>query len=72
MPRRLASPCRYALNHNVAKTMPPFFDGLIPEGWLLDIAQKTWKLDPFPTLKKGLLSRKKQEELEALMLQLIL
>lgn len=24
----------------------PFFDGLIPEGWLLDIAQKTWKLNP--------------------------
>jgi len=24
----------------------PFFDGLIPEGWLLDIAQKTWKIDP--------------------------
>ncbi len=24
----------------------PFFDGLIPEGWLLDIAQKNWKLDP--------------------------
>lgn len=23
----------------------PFFDGLIPEGWLLDIAEKTWKLD---------------------------
>ncbi len=23
----------------------PFFDGLIPEGWLLDIAQKSWKLD---------------------------
>jgi serine/threonine-protein kinase HipA len=23
-----------------------FFDGLIPEGWLLDIAQQTWKLDP--------------------------
>lgn len=23
----------------------PFFDGLIPEGWLLDIAQKNWKLD---------------------------
>lgn len=22
----------------------PFFDGLIPEGWLLDIAQKNWKL----------------------------
>ena len=24
----------------------PFFDGLIPEGWLLDIAADTWKLDP--------------------------
>ena len=24
----------------------PFFDGLIPEGWLLDIAEKTWKLNP--------------------------
>lgn len=24
----------------------PFFDGLIPEGWLLDIAEKNWKLDP--------------------------
>ena len=23
----------------------PFFDGLIPEGWLLDIAIKNWKLD---------------------------
>lgn len=29
-----------------SKTMIPFFDGLIPEGWLLDIAQKNWKLDP--------------------------
>ena len=26
--------------------MFPFFDGLIPEGWLLDIAQKNWKLNP--------------------------
>lgn len=24
----------------------PFFDGLIPEGWLLDIAEKSWKLNP--------------------------
>jgi serine/threonine-protein kinase HipA len=23
----------------------PFFDGLIPEGWLLHIAEKNWKLD---------------------------
>lgn len=24
----------------------PFFDGLIPEGWLLDIVEKNWKLNP--------------------------
>lgn len=24
----------------------PFFDGLIPEGWLLDVAQESWKLNP--------------------------
>jgi serine/threonine-protein kinase HipA len=24
----------------------PFFDGLIPEGWLLDIAGKYWKINP--------------------------
>ena len=24
----------------------PFFDGLIPEGWLLEIAEKNWKLNP--------------------------
>lgn len=24
----------------------PFFDGLIPEGWLLEIAVDNWKLDP--------------------------
>ncbi len=29
----------------VSKTMFPFFDGLIPEGWLLEIAQKNWKLN---------------------------
>ena len=23
----------------------PFFDGLIPEGWLLDIVEKNWKID---------------------------
>ena len=26
-------------------TLFPFFDGLIPEGWLLDIAVKSWKID---------------------------
>jgi len=29
-----------------SKTMFPFFDGLIPEGWLLKIAQENWKLNP--------------------------
>lgn len=29
----------------VDKNMIPFFDGLIPEGWLLNIAEKNWKLD---------------------------
>jgi len=24
----------------------PFFDGLIPEGWLLDVAADTWKISP--------------------------
>jgi serine/threonine-protein kinase HipA len=27
------------------KILFPFFDGLIPEGWLLDIAEKSWKID---------------------------
>ena len=26
--------------------MFPFFDGLIPEGWLLNIAQDNWKINP--------------------------
>jgi serine/threonine-protein kinase HipA len=30
----------------VSKTLFAFFDGLIPEGWLLDIAEKNWKLNP--------------------------
>jgi len=34
-------------------TMIPFFDGLIPEGWLLGITVKNWKLDP--TDRMGLL-----------------
>lgn len=28
-----------------SKILFPFFDGLIPEGWLLDIAEKNWKLN---------------------------
>lgn len=28
------------------KVLFPFFDGLIPEGWLLGIAENNWKLNP--------------------------
>lgn len=28
-----------------AKNLFPFFDGLIPEGWLLELGQKNWKLN---------------------------
>ena len=27
------------------KRLFPFFDGLIPEGWLLDIASKNWRIN---------------------------
>jgi serine/threonine-protein kinase HipA len=26
-------------------TLHPFFDGLIPEGWLLDVVERTWKVN---------------------------
>lgn len=29
----------------VSKVLFPFFDGLIPEGWLLDIAERSWKIN---------------------------
>lgn len=29
-----------------SKVLFPFFDGLIPEGWLLDIVVRNWKLNP--------------------------
>ena len=29
----------------VEKRLFPFFEGLIPEGWLLDIASKNWKIN---------------------------
>ena len=30
----------------IDKILFPFFDGLIPEGWLLDFATLNWKLNP--------------------------
>ncbi|NLD34323.1 MAG: phosphatidylinositol kinase [Clostridiales bacterium] len=28
-----------------SKVLFPFFDGLIPEGWLLDVVGRNWKMD---------------------------
>ncbi|GEO12220.1 HipA N-terminal domain-containing protein [Segetibacter aerophilus] len=43
-PISLTLPLRQA--SYVSNTMLPFFDGLIPEGWLLDITVKNWKVNP--------------------------
>lgn len=47
--RSLAKPVSLTLplqdKPHVNRTMIPFFDGLIPEGWLLEIAEKNWKLN---------------------------
>lgn len=37
-------PLRKEIYNN--ENMIPFFDGLIPEGWLLKIAVDNWKLNP--------------------------
>jgi serine/threonine-protein kinase HipA len=29
----------------LSTAMIPFFDGLIPEGWLLEVAERNWKLN---------------------------
>jgi serine/threonine-protein kinase HipA len=42
-PVSLSLPLQHETFHN--QLMFPFFDGLIPEGWLLEIAEKNWKLD---------------------------
>lgn len=43
LPVSLSLPLRH--EPYASKTLFPFFDGLIPEGWLLAVAEKTWKLD---------------------------
>lgn len=30
----------------ISKDLFPFFDGLIPEGWLLEIGIQNWKINP--------------------------
>ncbi len=32
-------------NEYKSKTLFSFFDGLIPEGWLLEVVSRNWKLD---------------------------
>jgi serine/threonine-protein kinase HipA len=43
-PVSLTMPLREAAYYS--KTLFSFFDGLIPEGWLLDIAKEHWKVKP--------------------------
>ena len=42
-PVSLTLPLRYEAYKS--EVLFPFFDGLIPEGWLLNIAQEHWKID---------------------------
>lgn len=42
-PVSLTLPLR--LEEYTSKTLFPFFDGLIPEGWLLKIVTNNWKID---------------------------
>lgn len=44
MPISLTMPVR--VEPYLSRTLHPFFDGLIPEGWLFDVAVKNWKLNP--------------------------
>ncbi len=47
-----ASPIRLSVNFPLQRdpfhssVLFPFFDGLIPEGWLLQLATENWKLNP--------------------------
>jgi serine/threonine-protein kinase HipA len=43
-PVSLTLPMR--LEPYTSKVLFPFFDGLIPEGWLLTVVEKIWKLNP--------------------------
>ncbi|RQP19908.1 MAG: phosphatidylinositol kinase [Parapedobacter sp.] len=45
-PRPISLTLPLSENPYHSKILFPFFDGLIPEGWLLDIGAKYWKLDP--------------------------
>ena len=36
-----------------SKTLFPFFDGLIPEGWLLEVVTHNWKIEKAPLNQDG-------------------
>jgi len=42
----------------LSNSLHPFFDGLIPEGWLLDITVKNWKVNPNDRMELLLLACK--------------
>lgn len=44
LPVSLTLPKKHEAYHS--SFLFPFFDGLIPEGWLLDIASQNWKINP--------------------------
>jgi len=43
LPVSITLPLQEEPHHS--KTLFPFFDGLIPEGWLLNIAERNWKVN---------------------------
>ena len=43
-PVSLTLPVQEVAHHSL--TLFPFFDGLIPEGWILDLVEKNWKVNP--------------------------
>ncbi len=43
LPVSLTLPLREKLYHN--NVLFSFFDGLIPEGWMLNIAERNWKIN---------------------------
>ena len=52
----LTMPLQEAPYHRT--TFFPFFDGLIPEGWLLSLTMKNWKLDARDRMGLLLVSRR--------------
>jgi serine/threonine-protein kinase HipA len=43
-PQAISNTLPLTTNEYTSKVLFSFFDGLIPEGWLLDLAEQNWKL----------------------------